>query len=194
MKSLLFIALLFLNLFGSKNGNQRTITKIEEAKTFCQVNNLNADFAILIDMSIHSGKDRLFMVNLKSDSIINKGLCSHGCCQSEWGSDMTADQPTFSNVHESHCSSKGKYKIGKRGYSSWGINVNYKLHGLEESNSNAYDRLIVLHSWSEVPNHELYPDGTPEGWGCPAVSNDLMRAIDKLIQAQNAPMLLWIYD
>lgn len=175
----------------SANGLQ---AKIDESKEYCQQNALNTEYAILIDMGIHSGKNRLFVVDLKNDSILHSGLCSHGCCQSAWGSDWTADKPEFSNTPESHCSSKGKYRIGQRGYSSWGINVNYKLHGLEASNSKAYDRLIVLHSWDMVPEDELYPKGTPEGWGCPAVSNELMRKIDSLLKKQRKSMLLWIYE
>jgi hypothetical protein len=72
--------------------------------------------------------------------------------------------------------------------------VNYKLHGLESSNSNAYDRLIVLHSWNDVPDSETYPNGTPEGWGCPAISNNLMKQVDSLLKLQSKPVLLWIFQ
>jgi len=44
-----------------------------------------------------------------------------------------------------------------------------------------------------VPDTELYPDGTPEGWGCPAVSNNQMKFIDELIKKSDTPLLLWIY-
>lgn len=190
------ILLLKLSSFSLINPMEdlRTSIKIEEAKIYCSEYKLNTNYAILIDMSIHSGKNRLLVVDLQNDSIIQKGLCSHGCCESSWSSDETAESAVFSNVHESHCSSLGKYKIGKRGYSSWGIHVNYKLHGLEKTNSNAFDRLIVLHSWDEVPDTELYPDGTPEGWGCPAVSNEMMEKLDSLIKTQKQPLLLWIYN
>lgn len=181
-------------LWADDNSNTLRIEqKIEDAKAFCQDNNLNTDYAIFIDMSIHSGKYRLFVVDLKNDSVLSSGLCSHGCCDHDWGSDQSAEEPTFSNVSESHCSSLGKYKIGKRGWSSWGIHVNYKLHGLEASNSNAYERLIVLHSWSDVPDKELFPAGTPEGWGCPAISNSQLTYIDKLLKMQSEPVLLWVY-
>jgi len=91
-------------------------------------------------------------------------------------------------------SSLGKYRIGKRGYSNWGINVNYKLHGLEASNSNAYKRIIVLHSWKDIPNDEVYPRGCPEGWGCPAVSNDFMRKLDVLLKNSRKSVLMWVYN
>lgn len=167
--------------------------KTVEAALYCKNNKLNTKYCILVDMSIHSGKNRLFVYDFEKESIILQGLCSHGCCDKNWGSDDTKNSPVFSNVSESHCSSLGKYKIGKRGYSNWGINVNYKLHGLESSNDNAYSRVIVLHSWNMVPDIEPYPNGTPEGWGCPAVSNTLMTKIDAILKASNQPILLWIY-
>lgn len=172
---------------------KRTLTKATDALTYCKDNNFNTQYCVLVDMSIHSGKNRLFIWDFKKQEIIKKGLCSHGCCNEPWGADKSKEKPTFSNVHESHCSSLGKYKIGKRGYSNWGINVNYKLHGLNTSNSNAYDRFIVLHSWEEVSDSEVHPNGTAEGWGCPAVSNNFMKYLDKKLQQNQQPILFWIY-
>lgn len=169
-------------------------TKANQALTFCKENDLDTTFCILVDMSIHSGKNRLFVYDFQTNKVVNEGLCSHGCGKAPWGSDQTKTAPVFSNLHESHCSSLGKYKIGTRGYSNWGIHVNYKLHGLEQTNSNAYARQIVLHSWNNVNNEETFPYGAPEGWGCPAISNELMKKLDlKLKQAQK-PVLLWMYQ
>ncbi len=187
------ISSLLLNNFSEVKTNNKLKSKASEALEFCKKNNLNTEYCFLIDMSIHSGKNRLFVYNFKNNSITHKGLCSHGCCDQPWGTDATKTNPTFSNTNNSHCSSLGKYKIGKRGYSNWGINVNYKLHGLEKSNSNAYSRIIVLHSWKMVPKKEIFPSGTPEGWGCPAVSNNLMKQLDKLLKKSKTPTLLWIY-
>ncbi len=168
--------------------------RAEEARRYCQANDFNEDFCILIDMNLHSGLDRFFVYDLKADSIFLQGLCAHGCGPHSWGADESKTKPLFSNVPESHCSSLGKYKMGARGVSSWGIKVNYKMHGLEESNSNAFKRFIVLHSWEAVPDNELFPAGTPEGWGCPAISNQLMREVDVLLQASTKPVLMWIYQ
>jgi len=165
-----------------------------EALEFCEENNFNTDFYILINMNIHSGKERLFVYNFNNDSIVSSGLCSHGCGTASWSSDETKESPVFSNVVNSHCTSEGKYKIGDRGYSNWGINVNYKLHGLENTNDKAFERLIVFHSWDEMPNYEVFPNGAPEGQGCPAVSNELMLEIDDLLQSSSKPVLLWIYN
>lgn len=169
-------------------------TKAIDAAKFCKNNELNTEYCILVDMSIHSGRNRCFVYQFKNDSIINSGLCSHGCCEGNWATDRTKSKPKFSNVPESHCSSIGKYKIGNRGYSNWGININYKLHGLESTNSNAYSRIIVLHSWDMISEKEVYPKGTPEGWGCTAISNNLMRKLDVLLKNSDKPVLMWVYN
>lgn len=118
---------------------------------------------------------------------------SHGCCDADWNSDDTKDNPTFSNKDGSHCTSLGKYKLGKRGYSNWGINVNYLMHGLDQGNKNAVARQIVFHSWDNVTDNEVYPSGTVEGWGCPAISNNHMRSIDNKLKNETTPVLMWIY-
>ena len=173
--------------------SNRLHSKASEALAYNKKNGLNQNFTILIDMKIHSGRNRFFVYDLKKKEILKSGLVSHGCCDSPWTGDASKTEPVFSNVSESHCSSLGKYKIGKRGWSSFGIHVNYKMHGLEPSNSNALKRLILLHSWGEVGNKETYPNGTPEGWGCPAISNDFMRYLDPKLKKEKTPVMLWVY-
>jgi len=174
---------------------EQTISEdvIKEAKVFCATNGYSTRFCLLVDMSIHSGKNRMFIYDFKTESIVHKGLCAHGCCDNPWGEDSTKLNPRFSNVSESHCSSIGKYKIGNRGYSNWGININYRLHGLESTNKSANARDIVLHSWDMVEDQETYPIGAPEGWGCPAVTDNLMVQIDNLLKGSDESVLLWIY-
>jgi predicted aconitase len=89
---------------------------------------------------------------------------------------------------------KGKYKIGKRDSSQWGIKIKYWLHGLEKSNETAVDRVVVLHSWEAVSNEEVYPEVSPLSWGCPAVSNDFMKKLDEKLKIAKKPVLLWIVD
>lgn len=165
----------------------------EEAFKFCKKNRYDTLNCILVDMSVHSGNNRFMVWDFSKDTVLFAGLVSHGCGLKPWGKDRSKEEPVFSNKHDSHCSSLGKYKIGARGYSQWGIKVNYLLHGLEGSNSNALSREIVLHSWEDIPDEELYPRGTPEGWGCPAVSNELLKKLDPLLRNKSKPVLLWIY-
>lgn len=180
---------------GTKEKSQEASfrSKASEALAFCKKRGYNTQMCVLIDMSIHSGKKRLVVWDFTHDSLMHRFMVSHGCCNMPWSLDWSKDNPSFSNKDGSHCSSLGKYKIGERGYSNWGINVKYALHGLEASNSNAYQRVIVLHSWEEVPQEEVYPKGTPEGWGCPTLSNADLRVLDPLLKASKKPVLLWIY-
>ena len=168
--------------------------KINEASTYCNTNDFNNDFCILIDMNIHSGKKRFFIINLKTKKVEKSYLVSHGCGENSWGSDESKTTPKFSNTNDSHLSSLGKYSIGNRGWSNWGVNVNYSMHGLEATNANANAREIVFHSWHSVSDEEVYPSGTPEGWGCPAVSNNAFLEIDLLLKNATKPVLMWIYN
>ena len=170
-----------------------TIDVVDEAILYCNDNDFNEDFCILIDMGMHSGRKRFFIVNLKTKEIEKSYLVSHGCGDSLWSGDFTKTNPTFSNVNNSHSSSLGKYRIGERGWSSYGVNINYRIHGLENTNSNASSRGIVFHSWDPVSDTEIYPRGTPEGWGCPAVSNNAFLEIDSLLKRSKKSTLMWIY-
>lgn len=166
----------------------------EEALNFCISKDLNKDFCILIDMSLHSGVKRFFVWDFKNATVTKKYLVGHGCGENSWSKDDSRDNPKFSNEDGSHLSSLGKYKLQNRGYSEWGINVKYLMHGLEETNSNALKRFIVFHSWNMMNDEEVFPKGSPEGWGCPTVSNNAMKEIDPLIQNSKKPVLMWIYN
>jgi hypothetical protein len=154
---------------------------------------MDTTFYILIDMRVHSGKNRLFVWEFSKQQIVDSALVTHGCCDYTWAADYTRENPKFSNAVGSHCSAVGKYKIGERGPSSWGVGFKYLLLGLEKTNSLALERNIVLHSWEEIPDHEIYPDGVPESWGCPAVSDNFMLRLDKMLKGRKAPVLLWIF-
>jgi len=165
-----------------------------EALAYCKANQFNQDFYFLIDMSIHSGKNRFFIYDFKTKNSIDKNIVTHGTC------DVFEDNPEkykkakFSNTINSHCSMKGKFKVGKRDYSSWGINIKYWLHGLETTNANAVKRVVVLHSWLAVSNEEIYPRYSPLSWGCPAVSDAFMQILDGKLKAVDKPVLMWIIE
>jgi hypothetical protein len=195
-KYILIIGLLFgisCSANVKETENIRLKAKAKTAKDYCVKNNMNLDVCILVDMQIHSGKKRFFLWDLKGDSILKSGMCSHGSCDNGWSEDETKSDPHFSNVPESHCSSLGKYKLGSRGYSSFGIHINYKLHGLEKTNNNAFKRIIVFHSWNAIEDDETYPVGIAESWGCPAVSNNFMREMDAILKVKKKPVLFWIF-
>lgn len=172
----------------------KTKKKAQEALAFCKDKKMNEDFCILIDMSLHSGVKRFVVWDFKENKISGTYLVGHGCGNNSWSSDESKDSPTFSNEDGSHLSSLGKYKLSGRGHSDWGINVKYLMHGLEEANNNALKRFIVFHSWNLMSDDETYPKGSPEGWGCPTISNNAMRKLDPIIQKSQKPVLMWIYN
>ena len=199
-----FLCLFFIwNISGCHSGNKSTsenpelseeeirlLQKADTALQFCKKNNLDTNYCILVDMKIHSGKNRMFVWDFEKNAISLSGLCCHGK-----GGKSTGKQPVFSNENGSNCTSLGKYKIGDRSYSQWGIHIHYKLHGLENTNNNAFKRYVVLHSFDYVPNMEIYPMHLPMGFslGCPVISNELMTLLDEKLKQKEKSVLLWIY-
>ena len=167
--------------------------KAKEALLFCESQDFSTEFCVLIDMNIHSGKHRMFVYDFKNQNIDRSALCAHGCGKDDKRS--TGAQPIFSNEEGSLLTSLGKYRIGIQSYSQWGINVHYKLHGLEETNNNAYKRIVVLHSHSPMPISETYPNHLPLGWsyGCPVTDDETMTYLDTKLKKAKKPVLLWIY-
>jgi hypothetical protein len=175
------------------NTNVKRQLPITEALRYVLKNKMDTTLAIFIHYQQHSGKKRGYIIDLKHKTVKDSFLVAHGCGDNYWSMDQSKDTPKYSNAFDSHCSSLGKYKIGGRAYSEWGIHVKYFLYGLEFSNSNAYKRTIVLHGWESIPDAEPYPAGVPEGWGCPAVSNATMTQLDGLLSKTKRPVLLWAY-
>ncbi|SHF37651.1 murein L,D-transpeptidase catalytic domain-containing protein [Pedobacter caeni] len=191
-KTLSLISICLLLGFTAAAQDPAAISRfpIAEAKAFLKKKNMDTSICILVDMRIHSGKNRLFVWDFKKKEVVIAGLCAHGV-----GGGSTANKPVFSNAIGSNCTSPGKYRIGKRGYSNWGIHVNYKMHGLEKSNDNAYKRIVVLHSYSPVPDHEIYPATLfGQSAGCPVLADAVMRKVDQLLKKKSKPVLLWIYN
>ncbi len=160
--------------------------KASVAKRFVEQKNYNSSLCFLIDMSLPSGQNRFFIYDLKKDSVQSKGLVAHGNCFQNW-----LEGRKYSNVVGCGCTSLGKYKIGipytgKFGYS-------YKLHGLDTSNNNAFERTVVLHSHSCVPETEV-GDDICQSNGCPTVSPDFLKQLKAIINESKKPVLLWIYE
>ena len=164
----------------------------QEASDYCKNKGLCTDFFILVDYSIHSGKKRMYIYDFKEKRITDRFLVSHGSGKSSVVTSLVKEKPTFSNILESHCSSLGKYILGKKKVPSTGYKEKYLLYGQEATNSNALKRNIVFHPWSVMPDFETYPSGVPKSWGCPAVSKSVFNKIDKKIQSTKKNILFWI--
>jgi hypothetical protein len=69
----------------------------------------------------------------------------------------------------------------------------YKLTGLDVSNSNAYARAVVLHSYQYVPDEESEA-AICQSWGCPMVSSNFLKVLSAYIDASHQPILLDVFD
>lgn len=204
--AVLAIAFLSCNASAREDASPKKSTKLHEsylselhrfeyvsaAQRYVKQKQIRQDYFLLFDLRIHSGKKRLFFVDLQTGEAIDSFMVAHGAGTNPWGRDFTKDKPQTSNTVNSHLTSTGKYLISNRDYSSWGIHVKYWLYGQDSTNSNAVKRVVVLHSWDYTPDEEVFPDGTPESWGCPAVSDRTMKKLDTVLAGARKPMLLWI--
>lgn len=156
------------------------------AKDYVNDHGYDAEYCFLIDMRLPSGKNRFFVYNLEEDVIETAGLVTHGK-----GSENESGTLFFSNKPNSNCTSLGKYKIGKSYNGKFGLS--YKLMGMDKTNSKAFDRSVVLHSYCGVPNDEVYPAPICVSEGCPTVSPEFLTQLKKYIDGSRKPILLWIY-
>ena len=140
----------------------------------------------LVDMKIPNGRKRFFVYDFKKDTVIAAGLVAHGNCNSI----LYLEEARFANQPGCGCSSGGKYKIGY-GYTG-NFGKAYKLFGLESTNSNAFDRSIVLHAHNCIPNEEIYPNHICNSLGCPTVSPLFLTTLTELISKSEKPVLLWV--
>lgn len=164
----------------------RLSAKARQAKQFAAANQFNNTICFLLDMRLHSGKNRFFVYNMNSDSVEMEGLVTHGS-----GSDNGTENLTFSNTPNSHCTSLGKYRIGKSYNGIFGLA--YKLVGLEKTNNKAFDRFIVLHGHDCVPDSEVFPYSICHSLGCPTVSPAFLTRLQTIIDNADKSILLWIY-
>ena len=147
----------------------------------------NKDYFVLVDFALHSGKKRMFLYDLKTGTVESSFMVAHGeGCGEENGSPTT-----FSNIPNSLCSSEGLAVIGKRDYSNWGINIKYWLEGLDDTNNNMRKRVVVIHSWSGIPDFSIYPFQIVQSQGCFTMSNNALTYLDKFISKQENKRILF---
>lgn len=157
------------------------------AKQYAISNKFNTKFCFLVDMSISSGKQRFFVYDMQKNTVQATGLVTHGRCNQNWLAGRK-----YGNDIGCGCTSLGKYKVGNAYKGRFGLA--YKLYGLDASNSNAYNRFVVLHSMQCVPEKEVAPYPICQSDGCPTVSPGFLKELSLLIDDSKQPVLLWIYE
>lgn len=169
-----------------KNAAIRNVI-LNRAMEYSAKNKLSTEYCFLIDMSLPSGRNRFFVYDLKKNSVILSGLVAHGSCNETF-----LARPRFSNEPRSNCSSLGKYQVGQFYKGKYG--KSYRLLGLDNSNSNAYNRAVVIHGYDCVPDQEIYPRVLCNSFGCPMVSYKFFNKLSSIINQSEKPILLWIYQ
>lgn len=159
--------------------------RIETSGIYAKQNGLSKEFVFLADVSQRSGSERFFVVNLEKGEVVASGLMAHGHCN-DLGIPFQ-----FSNEPGSHCTSEGRYRIHGKYHGMFG--TAYKLHGLDSSNSNAFDRFIVLHAHRCVPRRStIGPICRSEG--CPTVSPAFLETLESYLDVSDKPIMLWIFN
>ncbi|EKT4550790.1 murein L,D-transpeptidase catalytic domain family protein [Flavobacterium psychrophilum] len=159
---------------------------IEVQKLVKKDSQYNSEIGFFIDMKIQSGKNRFFIYNFRTKKIIDKGLVAHGS-GSETG---IAGRLKFSNIDNSLATSIGKYSIGNSYNGRFG--KAYKLYGLDKTNSNAFNRNVVLHKYFDVPYDEQ-DESICNSYGCPMVNEKFYKRIEKIIDNSEKNIIMSIY-
>lgn len=197
MKILNLILFFTVSFFGGiKVNNENSMSDVELERFNSQLTevkemlhtkaNYNAKIAFFVDMKIKSGKNRFFVYDLVNEKILDQGLVANGS-----GSETKVrGELQFSNEPNSNSTSLGKYVVGKPYKGMFG--KSYKLSGLDETNSNALKRAIVLHAYSAVPEEEQ-DHYISNSHGCPMVNENFFKRLEKIIDSSKSNIILSVY-
>lgn len=157
--------------------------RINEALAFCKKNNLSTEYAVFVDFSKHSGRERYMIYSFSQHKVVYRCLCASGLNKNK-----------FSNRPGSNLSSLGKYRITNEIYDMSIGREGLVVNGLDSTNSNARSRKILIH-YSKVLNDfpkSIFPIpiiGTGISHGCFSITSEGVEKTKEL----RKPTLLWAY-
>jgi len=130
----------------------------------------------IIDYSLPSNEERLWVIDLVNIKVLYRCLVSHG----RNSGDLMAEN--FSNNPGSYASSPGFYSTGETYKGKHGLSL--KLDGLEKGiNDKARERAIVVHGAHYVSPGFIKENGRlGRSLGCPAVPEELSKEIIESIK------------
>jgi hypothetical protein len=145
----------------------------------------NNRFITLIDFSMSSVHERLWIIDMKTMEVVYHTLVSHGRNTGE------KYAMKFSNVPNTHMSSLGFYVTGDTYFGKHGLSL--YLDGLEEGyNDNARRRTIVMHSAEyATPDFIKRTGRLGRSFGCPAIPPDKHKEIIDLIKGGTAMFIYY---
>ena len=168
----------------------RVAERVCMLRAFCRAKGYNSRIAVLIDMSRHSGRNRLVVWDFEREKVIMCSPVSHG--SGSRLSHVRSAYANFSNEDGSHLSSLGRALIAERYEGRYG--VAYRLDGLEASNSNLRSRCVVLHGWEHTTSFPIWPMPTVGSFGCPVLSRRRMAQLDEILKNESRVVLLSFSD
>jgi hypothetical protein len=173
---------------SAEDNNNAAVINIlaDKIDDYAAQNDFSTKYCFFIDMSIPSGRKRFFVYDLEKGSVVFSGLVAHGSCNETFLS-----HPRFSNASNCGCSSLGKYKVGEFYNGKYGRSI--RLYGLDNSNSNAFKRGVVIHGYDCVPDKEIHPMVLCNSQGCPMVSYNFFDKLTRLVKQSEKPIVLWVY-
>ena len=152
-------------------------------KLFIDDNVENSKFLTVIDLSLSANENRFFIIDLKITKIIHKSKVAHG----RNSGDEFAKY--FSNKIGSYQSSLGFYKTAETYSGKHGLSL--RLDGLENSNNNARERAIVIHSADYVNDSFIKNNGRlGRSLGCPSLPT---KGYSDIIKTIKNGSVLFIY-
>jgi hypothetical protein len=166
---------------GSESESRRLYIApfVERTKEFLRQHpgRYNDEVVFVADLEQPRRSARFSVVSLITGDILAASQVLNGR-QNEQG------RVIYSNVPESHTSSRGFAKISERYTGRFG--KAFRLDGLEESNSNMRRRAIVLHSYRGVNSVVNFNSD-----GCPTVNPRFLEVLDEYyIKPSRKPILL----
>ena len=143
----------------------------------------NPRYVTIIDFSLPAHVKRMWLLDLEEQTV-ERFHVAHGAGRDDRANPREMAR-FFSNTPGSRESSLGFYLTGTE-YPSPSFGRAMNLHGLQETNSNAYQRRIVFHG-ADYVKEETAEVG--RSWGCPAVDN---KHADRLMDILQGGSLLFI--
>lgn len=144
-----------------------------------QKGEIQKEILTIIDYSLSSNENRLWVIDLKNNIILYQLLVAHG---RNSGNEFAGK---FSNTPESYQSSLGFYATGETYYGKHGYSL--RLDGLEHGvNSNARNRAIVVHGADYVSESFINKHGRlGRSLGCFALPQELKKEVIDVIKEQS---------
>jgi hypothetical protein len=133
----------------------------------------------IIDFSLSSNLDRMWIIDLNRQEVVHSCLCAHG---RNSGEEYAC---SFSNTPSSYMSSLGFYVTGEMYTGKHGLSL--LLDGVEPGiNDKARERAIVMHGADYVSRDFISRNGRlGRSFGCPSIPMDDHEEIIRLLAGQS---------